>query len=162
MKAEEWIQLGDEKQNPMDKFEDYWKAFNNLFSFYENNRTEKLKINDILNNCIDNADDLLERFRADINYLISMPVINMNRVSSRNASENIDNFNHETAPLDKLKAVFMIIYQIRCNLIHGEKSPTRTRDTELCDHAAGLVREVSSIRLNQLREDSDSSEPNSP
>jgi hypothetical protein len=69
---------------------------------------------------------------------MSQPVINMNG-NGKNTTPNIEAFELAQTSLEKLQEIFMVIYQIRCNLEHGEKSPNRERDIELCKNAAPFV-----------------------
>lgn len=44
----------------------------------------------------------------------------------------------ETA-VEKLVALFMVIYQVRCNFEHGQKSPSSNRDQDHCRVACRFV-----------------------
>jgi len=64
------------------------------------------------------------------------------RGNGRNTAKHIQAFQAGNTSLGKLKELFMIIYQVRCNLEHGQKSPSRDRDVELCRSARPLVDRV--------------------
>ena len=64
------------------------------------------------------------------------------RGNGRDTSANIQAFNAATDSLAKLQEVFMVIYQVRCNLEHGQKSPSRERDIQLCQAASPLVAHI--------------------
>ena len=50
---------------------------------------------------------------------------------------------HGTAdPLEQLRQLFRVIYQVRCNLLHGQKSPTADRDQQLCACSAPIIAAV--------------------
>jgi len=87
------------------------------------------------------AGGLLADHEARVNYLLGEPVIDM-RGNGRDTAYHIEAFQVGNTYLDKLKELFMIIYQVRCNLEHGQKSPSRDRDVELCRSARPLVDRV--------------------
>ncbi|MGL5486860.1 MAG: hypothetical protein ACRDC6_11305 [Shewanella sp.] len=142
MKAREWLERGLERNDPIDLFTDAWRGFNNLF-YIEPGHTERDKINSYLSTKVNEkvAQELIEGHKTEIEYLVSQPVIDM-RGNGRNTAESINEFNISGSNLEKLQALFKIIYQVRCNLEHGQKSPTRERDIKLCSSSWSLVAEV--------------------
>jgi hypothetical protein len=139
MKAREWLDSGMQKTNPMDAFTDYWRAFNNLFSTVGNGH-ERDKIKLFLSQQLSEAQakEVLQSNATGVSYLLSQPVIYM-RGNGRNTRQNIQAFGVAVDSLAKLQELFMVIYQVRCNLEHGEKSPSMDRDIMLCQSAAPLV-----------------------
>ena len=131
MNAKEWLKRGIAHTDEMDKFSNFWKGFNFLFSL-ENGRTEKDKIKSILNNSLTEQESsaLIQELSNDINILINSPIIDM-RGNGRDTSIDIIDYRSNSFSLEKLKNLFMIIYQIRCNLEHGQKSPLSLRDESL-------------------------------
>ncbi len=87
------------------------------------------------------AKELIDGHQKEIAYLISQPVVDM-RGNGRDTEESINEYNSSGDNLERLKALFKIIYQVRCNLEHGQKSPTRERDIELCSSSWPLVAEI--------------------
>ncbi|MCC5795927.1 MAG: hypothetical protein JJU48_01205 [Methylophaga sp.] len=142
MKAREWLQRSREAQDPIDGFSNAWRAFNHLY-FPENGTSERDKIQQYLESKVDEdiADRILEDYGDEVNYLLAQPVIDM-RGNGRNTARNIESFQGGLTALSKVKEPFMIIYQVRCNLEHGQKSPSRERDVELCRAACPLVDHV--------------------
>ena len=69
------------------------------------------------------------------------------RGNGRDTSANIEQFGREERPLPKLQQLFEVIYQVRCNLEHGQKSPNNERDVDLCRCAAPVVADVVSFNL---------------
>ena len=139
MKAREWLERGIQEDDPIDSFSNYWRGFNNLY-FGVGNGPERNKIREFLSQNIAevDADAILQSHANEISYLLSQPVIDM-RGNGRDTAGNIQAFNNENNPLVKLQEVFMVIYQVRCNLEHGQKSPNRDRDIQLCQNASPLV-----------------------
>lgn len=118
MKAKEWLKKGRETEDPIDRFSNLWKGFNNLFAS-ENGGTERNKIKNLLisNFTEDLASEIITECNDAIGYLLSKPVVNM-RDSGRNTQRDIDTFESTESKLEKLNALFMVIYQVRCNLEH--------------------------------------------
>jgi len=71
------------------------------------------------------------------------------RGNGRDTTANIQAFNVATNSLAKLQEIFMIIYQVRCNLEHGQKSPNSERDIQLCQWASPVVAHVVSLKAQQ-------------
>lgn len=142
MKAREWLNRELERNDPIDLLSDAWRGFNNLF-YSETGHTERDKINSYLSTNVSEkvAQELIEGHKTEIAYLVSQPVIDM-RGNGRSTEESINEFNTSGSNLEKLKALFKIIYQVRCNLEHGQKSPTRERDIKLCTSSWPLVAEI--------------------
>jgi hypothetical protein len=139
MKAREWLQRLREAGDPIDGFSNAWCAFNHLY-FPVDGQNERDKIRQYLEGAVDEnvAARLIADYRYEASYLLADPVIDM-RGNGRNTARNIEAFQHGETALAKVKELFMIIYQIRCNLEHGQKSPSRERDVELCRAACPLV-----------------------
>ena len=142
MKAQEWLQRSLETEDPIDGFSNVWRAFNNLY-YPMNGPHERAKILRFLEESVDEelAAVLLAEHEGKVNYLLGKPVNDM-RGNGRNTAHHIEAFQVGDTYLDKLKELFMIIYQVRCNLEHGQKSPSRVRDVELCRSARPLVERV--------------------
>lgn len=139
MKAHEWHERGNQASDPIDAFSNFWRGFNNLY-FQAGNSRERKKIWTFLQNsiCEERASYILSAHAGCVNYLVSEPVIGMGGNGSDTAP-NIAAFKAATSSLVKLKEVVMVIYQIRCNLEHGQKSPRRERDVQLCRCAAPII-----------------------
>jgi len=142
MKAREWLERGVETQNPVDKLSNLWRGFNNLFA-PENGGSERNKINNFLNGNIteNSASEIINECSNDVVYLLSQPVIDM-RGNGQDTQRDINAFKATESGIEKLKAVFMVVYQVRCNLEHGQKSPSSERDKLLCLHASSIVTQV--------------------
>jgi hypothetical protein len=61
------------------------------------------------------------------------------RGNGKDTTPNIQAFNAAADSTTRLEELFMVIYQVRCNLEHGQKSPSRERDLLLCECAAPIV-----------------------
>ena len=142
MKAREWLRRGVETEDPVDRLSNLWRGFNNLFAL-DNGGSERHKIKNYLSGNIseDSALEIINESNEDIAYLLSQPVIDM-RGNGQNSQRDIDAFASSESAVEKLQALFMIIYQVRCNLEHGQKSPSRERDVVLCVHSSNIVTKV--------------------
>lgn len=139
MKAREWLDRGRQTTDPLDAFTCFWRAFNNLYSpIGQGQERDKIKI--FLHQQLSEAQamEILQSNADGVSYLLSQPVIDM-RGTGKNTMPNIQAFCIAVDSHAKLQELFMIIYQVRCNLEHGEKSPSRERDIKLCESAAPLV-----------------------
>jgi hypothetical protein len=142
VKAREWHDRGKRADDPIDAFSNFWRAFNNLYSpLHANQERDKIRL--LLGKQISEAkaQELITAHAVGVDYLISQPVIDM-RGKGHDTKPNIKAFHAGTASLGRLQELFMIIYQVRCNLEHGQKSPKRKRDIELCQYAGPIVAAV--------------------
>ena len=142
MKAREWLNRGLEGRDPIDLLTDSWRGFNNLF-YPCDGGNERSKIRNYLEQSISEevAKELIENHEQEVAYLLSRPVNDM-RGNSRNTAPSIKAYEGTSSFTEKLIELFIIIYQVRCNLEHGQKSPSRERDVQLCTSAWPLVAEV--------------------
>ncbi|MBP7646980.1 MAG: hypothetical protein KA751_09550 [Comamonas sp.] len=140
MKASEWLERGAAAVDPFEALSNYWRGFNNLFA---GQGPERQLISAFLQSKIDEqfAQDLINTNEKEARELLSTPVVDM-RGSGKDTSRYIAQFGAAATPLEKLDALFMIIYQVRCNFEHGQKSPSRARDQILCGAACPFVAEV--------------------
>jgi hypothetical protein len=139
VKAHEWHQRGKKTSDPIDAFSNFWHGFNNLYAPMRK-RNEREKIQTFLQDsiCEERASHLLSTHAGCIDYLLSEPVIDM-RGNGKDTAPNIAAFKAATSYLVKLKEVVMVVYQVRCNLVHGQKSPNRPRDVLLCQCATPII-----------------------
>lgn len=139
VKAREWLERGKQLADPIDAFSSYWRGFNNLFSSVGRGQERDL-IKSYLDVHItrEQSQEILDTNAANIDYLLSQPVIDM-RGNGKDTSPNIQAFNIAADAQAKLSELFMVIYQVRCNLEHGQKSPSRDRDVRLCACAAPVI-----------------------
>ena len=137
--AKEWLIRGKQVTDPFYAIADFWRGFNYLYSSISDG-DERAKIKKYLGLNITNeqAQEMIDGNASNIKYLLSEPVIDM-RVNGKDTSQNIITFNSVTDPKAKVAELFMIIYQVRCNLEHGQKSPNRHRDACLCACAVPVI-----------------------
>ena len=141
MKAKKWIERANARRDPIDKFRDLWVAFNNQYAAYSGNQREKIEryIDDRVSEEI--ALGILDDQSDQIEFLLSRPVIDM-RSNGRNTQHLINAFRSSKDAVEKLKSILLIAYQVRCNLVHGQKSPDRNRDRNLCECSGAVLSTV--------------------
>ena len=146
MVAREWLESGDERSAPVDQLTDYWRAFNNLYSSVTGPSEPQRIVNFLaLHVPEERATTILQDREREARYLLSVPVVDM-RGNGRDTSDCIEKFDGAGNSLEKLQQLFRVIYQVRCNLEHGQKSPTDDRDVRLCQAAGPVVADV--VRIN--------------
>jgi hypothetical protein len=141
MKPREWLERGKQTTEPIDAFSNFWRGFNNLFSSVGHGHgQERDQIRSYLgaNVTSEQAQEVLDINVSNIDFLLSQPVIDM-RGSGRDTALHIEAFNNVADPKAKVSELFMVIYQVRCNLEHGQKSPNSDRDVRLCECAAPVI-----------------------
>jgi hypothetical protein len=141
MVAREWLKRGEVAHSPIDAFTDFWRGFNNLYG--PGGAREIDRIKGYLSAHIPSAvaSTIISSHPNQVAYLVSKPVIDM-RGNGRDTAVAIADFKETGDPLERLRALFTIIYQVRCNLQHGQKSPTVDRDLRLCECSAPIVSAV--------------------
>ncbi|MCF6322823.1 MAG: hypothetical protein L3J89_00625 [Gammaproteobacteria bacterium] len=142
MKSVEWLERGLNQNDPIDCLNNCWMGFNNLYS-NSGAGTEVKSIKSFIDTNVDIevAQELLNNHQTEIAYFMARPVIDM-RGNGRNTQRDIDSFNSTDCALSKLKSILMVVYQVRCNLMHGQKSPSRDRDVDLCKYSWPFVAEL--------------------
>ncbi len=142
MKAREWHERGKQATDPIEAFSSFWRAFNNLY-FGVCHGQERVRIKFYLRGNVSEAaaQQLLASCAEQIDYLFSQPIIDM-RGNGRDTAPHVEAFGIAADPVTKVEELFMVIYQVRCNLEHGQKSPRRERDVRLCLCGAPIVAEV--------------------
>ena len=142
MPAHEWLQRGHASESPINAFTDFWRGFNNLYAITRGS-SEVVRIRAFLGANVPSAvaARILGSHPQQVAYLLSQPVEDM-RGNGRNTSDVIAEVKASSDAQAKLCGLFAIIYQVRCNLEHGQKSPTAERDVRLCECSAPLVAAV--------------------
>ncbi|MGF1788902.1 hypothetical protein L4D00_24250 [Photobacterium swingsii] len=142
MKAVEWLDRGLSHDDPMDCFTNCWIGFNNLYSNYPADSERSSIKNFVDANVTESvAEELINLHNEEISYFISQAVINMSN-TEQNTQRDINSYNISESFIAKLKSILMMTYQVRCNVIHGSKSPNRERDVELCRYSWPFIAEL--------------------
>jgi hypothetical protein len=143
--ARQWLDRGNAAQSPIDAFSDFWRGFNNLYAQTELTKVKAFLAARVLS---EEAERILADHPRHVAYLLSQPIIDM-RGNGRDTSAAIRAFQASDDAQVKLGELFAIIYQARCNLMHGQKSPTDDRDLKLCECCAPIVAAVVTCLVNR-------------
>jgi hypothetical protein len=142
VKSREWLDRGLNQRDPIDCLNNCWIGFNSLYSSgVSGTEVDLIKRFIDTNVDIETAQKLLDNHKREITYFMSRPVIDM-RSNGRSSQRDINTYKSATSAITKLKSILMVVYQVRCNLMHGQKSPSRERDVILCKHSWPFVAEL--------------------
>ena len=140
--AREWLGLGRSALRPDEAFNNFWRGFNSLYGPpYTGPEFERIRTFLSAKISAFDAEAILADHPERVEYLLSQPVVDM-RGNGRDTTVATERFAAATDAQSKLTELFAVIYQVRCNLEHGQKSPTSERDLRLCACSAPLVAEV--------------------
>ena len=110
---------------------------------------------------IDNNQDALiflqqknQEFISNPNYKPRIDSLKTNGPLHRSI-ENYTNLTQSSDVYKRTEALFLLIYQIRCNLFHGKKSPEEKRDFDLVVEAAYLMENYMDVFLKKTRKKKD-------
>lgn len=131
--AKGWIKKGDQQNNVFDMFISYWIAFN---CFYHS-RTGKERDSHAIA-ALTKDMTLVGTFKGTINAK-TLPFFNtlkdvcpIYKVSDPSKSKNISS-------VSNFGQVVKAIYQIRCNLVHGDKGEEVARDKKVVKAATPVL-----------------------
>lgn len=138
----EWYEYASkENENYFVKFMMYWVAFNWLYEGYRKDRQdEKLTIQNFLDDEKRNLNALeslkffkIPQYQKAIAILTEEPIIDARTCESKSHYKN------KVVNNESILDLIYIIYQIRCNLFHGSKSPSAPRNRALVEAAATIL-----------------------
>lgn len=144
--AKKWLALGHDAATPYDAFSNYWWAFSSLLP--SSTDSERRRISGFVSDCVseDAAGVMLKDVAEQVSFLMRIPVRDM-RDQRRNTSNEMQRYQSASTDLEKLDAVMMVVYMVRCNLQHGHKVPDSERDQKLCVAAGTMVAAVTTSCL---------------
>ena len=58
--------------------------------------------------------------------------------------------NTDREPIERLARLMSVVYQIRCNLVHGSKDPDNVRDRSLVSSSQEVLERVLAVMLSNL------------
>lgn len=130
------LSIGDEidQANPFFRFVAAWVAFNAFYSsrmHKESGDWEKIKAFARVSEVADQHGKLL---KTHVEYRNAVEVLRKKNVRDlRNGRDR------KIQDIDDFGQVASCLYQVRCNLFHGGKSPTNVRDRDLVDAAYLII-----------------------
>lgn len=143
--ARTWYNKAEGSEDPYDRFICLWFAFNALYNefFQESERDAIYRLvysnryrlsNKTMNNILNSP--YVEFFKQRI-------VRDCRRGSGRDTSESAAVLRSNSFyPKDKLYRLLKILYQVRCNLFHGDKIFGKDSDDQVVSNAAGALEEI--------------------
>lgn len=152
-----WIEKSKNEEDYFDKFVYGFFALNAMYSVYYDT-SERKAIQDLFRSAIDNN---YEDFRAvlhtpEYEYFCKRPAIknckyNPQRDDPRMRDTADDKARlFDRSPRSSNRAMLMILYQIRCNLFHGNKSFGDSSDQEIMKNASELLLRYNLIFAKEL------------
>lgn len=149
--AKEWYEQGEAITNVLQngnlfpiysKFIYYWIAFNALYSATDgNNQSEQIE-KFIDNNWDDRYGEMVKDGNENKNFFETKRIVSLNPVQ-RNKKKKINDTTEQMAtlatnenPKEKVIALLKCVYQVRCNLFHGEKGASDYDDKVIVRNAA--------------------------
>ena len=158
---EEWYNFGVENNNPFFmKFMTLWIAFNQIYSKFpgevpnkDNKGTHHDERKQIIE-CLENDEKtplLTEKLFNDIfnspfiQIFKDEPVLKYNREQGIFSSDKYTEENNRLVKDEsedwrkRIEALFMMMYQVRCNLFHGSKKTSEPRDVKLVLYSGEIL-----------------------
>ena len=128
------------------QFANAWMAFNSLYGG-EPDADERRRVMALVRRLISKAQArrILSQIAPVVDRLLKVPPGDMRREhwdpAFRRVSQRLARQYHLSSAdaVSRLAAVAGILYQVRCNLIHGSKDPTVQRDRDLVRHSLSVL-----------------------
>lgn len=135
--AKRWLEKGNEAEDIFARFFFYFSGFNALYFLWRMidnpGSSEKLHIRNLLRKVDqEKAQEILDRLNVSITYFCERPPIQQmikRDVNSQKTGEEEEGQKWKTILLDanqssleRVVALGMILYLVRCNLVHGSKT----------------------------------------
>lgn len=151
-----WIEKSRDEEDCFDKFVYGFFALNAMYSeFYDNSikSSEKMCIDKLLRVCLqghrDEFDDIFNMPEYEY-FCERRPIRNMRYNPSNPGRERPDTkrdvqYLKEKDTYKSNNSMLMILYQIRCNLFHGNKAYTNEFDQEVMKNASELLLKYNEI-----------------
>lgn len=149
--AKDWYQKAINNTDVFEKFICLWISFNAIYGKYsaysefkndENTPKEKAQIKNCILHILLNSENRYQSLLESQEFLyFSNNVIHDCRPGSNsNTQKNMSIMKSNSVELSiKIVNLFFCIYQARCNLFHGDKTPYEYHDTEIITNASNIL-----------------------
>ena len=154
--ASRWLHDADDRL--WSDFPRYWMAFNALYNAVVNEgEPEIAAVMRVIQLFVDlpSAESCLHDIGRDrIRRLMAVPPGD-DRIPAthpnyrKKTSTQVESFRTSGNSVERLAALMAIIYQVRCNLVHGSKDPTVMRNQELVSTCTPIL-EIVVSRLTEI------------
>jgi hypothetical protein len=146
--AYRWLNVGDDRM--WLHFPRYWMAFNALYKVVQRpGQREDQAVGGVIELFFekDAAQRCLDLVKGPIDDLVRLPPGDDRRgphdPDYRGKTTALANvIGSSTDPIERLSCVMKVVYQVRCNLLHGSKDPAVMRDQELIAYCTPILEVV--------------------
>ena len=153
-----WIEKSKKEEDHFDKFVYGFFALNAMYSIYYEG-DERRAIRDLFQASVDSYSAEYRKilYTPEFEYFCNRPPIknmkynpNKENPGHRDVARDTDKL-AEKSTRGSNRAMLMILYQIRCNLFHGNKSFGNENDQEIMKNASELLLRYNLILAKQLQ-----------
>lgn len=167
--AKEWFNKGKAEKDVVFAFICYWITFNQLYSYYAQPRlSERGMVEDFIRQHRNSFKSLIDMSDPIVDVFLEAPVLEKSATAvgidwTQSEADILDNLcdkignyysegesrsimkrhirliDEDNNKLDRIIVLFMYIYQVRCNLFHGNKTPTPKRDWRLVESSSQIL-----------------------
>lgn len=165
-----WFERGEDEADIAFKFISYWISFNGLYGqFYldgnENRRSERDQIRNLIDNNNEKLVGLFDFEHDDrLAIFLEAPVLSGHKDGRSVENAHYGRVNDDDPnrfairfyrtlidvrrpTIDRLKALMVTIYQVRCNMFHGGKTPYPDRNYRLVDSSQYVLKKVLDVLM---------------
>lgn len=140
------------RSSPHEEWEEFlhlWMAFNAIYNAVEYEGSEREQVRrsgEVLE--VDTAKELLDHLQDVISELAENPPGDMLYASTSPnfydaVGDDVEKLREgDDSPRQEMSALLALVYQVRCNLIHGNKDPARERDLRLVQISNSVLQAV--------------------
>lgn len=141
--ARSWLKKAEAENDDFDRFVSAWFAFNAVYG-QRFDGDERRAIGDLLHDPEFRLPDPAIRTmlaNPGVRYFVDRdsPIRSTRGDGRDTRGEQIRLRNKGWPPIQRLHALLRILYQVRCNLFHGDKMYTSELDQEVVRHAANAL-----------------------
>ena len=133
--AKDWIDKGDSEQHCFDQFICYWISFNCFYSTLTRIESDKEAIKKIREGgeySVYYTSDFKEKYSKELN--------NLRNIGSLLKGYSKSEYKPKISSKFKFEEVIELLYKIRNNLFHGNKSIQRERDVKVIENAVPVLK----------------------
>lgn len=135
-----WWKKSQKEDDVFDRFICLWIAFNALYGIKSGSNQDQIK--SLIEELYDDAYDII---LENIDFFYT-PIKNLNPSIRRlDTSNYIRELKASSNNRDKLVQLMYCIYQVRCNLFHGGKTPDSDRDYKVVRNACKILQQFFDI-----------------
>lgn len=131
-----WIRRGDQTRDEFDKFLCYWIAFNGLYSYVSGKTQDSVALTAIKKS---------SHFRRIFSDIVTEDGSSLKRLKALSPPVR-DARNYKKPPKvivnNTLSEVIDALYQVRCNLFHGNKEENSQRDRQVIRASVPMLRDI--------------------